>query len=116
MPRRLNKRCGKAGCPNLVAPGVAYCSKHTVSHGRDYDKSRASSSGRGYGAVWQKARRIQLSKYPLCELCGRPADTVHHKIPVKLGGKHQESNLMSLCTACHNKVEKRSKVEKGSVE
>lgn len=32
------------------------------------------------------------------------AEEVHHKIPVKRGGTHDENNLMSLCQSCHTKI------------
>jgi 5-methylcytosine-specific restriction protein A len=48
----------------------------------------------------------------LCEECkkeGRlvPAQEVHHKIALADGGTHAESNLVSLCAACHSRVTAR---------
>src|SRR5215217_5135143 len=42
--------------------------------------------------------------------CGKPARTVHHIVPRKLGGADDLSNLASLCPSCDNAVHP----EKGS--
>ena len=33
-------------------------------------------------------------------------EEVHHIIPLAEGGTHDESNLMSLCRSCHEKIHK----------
>lgn len=62
-----------------------------------------------YGREWRGVREHYVSAHPLCECClkqGRmaPVDEVHHIIPVSQGGTNEESNLMSLCKSCHNKI------------
>lgn len=55
----------------------------------------------------QKIRRGKLLESPLCEDClkrgrVRPADVVHHTIPVEHGGPaYDPENLESLCSDCH---------------
>lgn len=66
---------------------------------------------------WQKLRREQLSRKPLCEVCeqrGRvvAATEVHHKTPVEsvsdFAGMeflaYDRTNLMSLCHDCHREI------------
>ena len=37
-----------------------------------------------------------------CQLCGKTGDLIiHHKIPVKMGGKDDIDNLITLCRICH---------------
>lgn len=61
----------------------------------------------GYGPEWVKARDKYRHNHPVCELCGKPAELVHHRKPVKLGGTHEPENLVALCNACHNAIEPR---------
>jgi len=53
---------------------------------------------------WQKVRKIQLERSPLCS-CGAPAAHAHHVKPLS---DHPElcysmANLQSLCAACHER-------------
>ncbi|MGA2315393.1 MAG: HNH endonuclease [Thermodesulfobacteriota bacterium] len=74
---------------------------------RDKDSKRFYDSAR-----WKKAKRMKLNRNPLCELCEqegvtRPADLVHHLLPVD---KNSDRNLdlmylVSLCHEHHNRVE-----------
>lgn len=44
-----------------------------------------------------------------CYFCGKKYKIglhVHHKIPVKDGGKDEQDNLISLCEKCHVKLHK----------
>lgn len=60
-------------------------------------------------STWRKARKHYLSAHPFCEECLRsgrhtPATVVDHIKPINQGGAPlDESNLQSLCSACHNK-------------
>lgn len=68
---------------------------------------RASSSQRGYGSRWQKARITYLARNPDCVMCGKKATVVDHIIPHK--GDQQlfwdsASNWQSLCKICHDKA------------
>ena len=47
----------------------------------------------------------------MCRAHGRfvVATLVHHIKPLGDGGTHDESNLMSLCVSCHEKIHQRSR-------
>lgn len=73
-----------------------------------YDQQRGKTAARGYGRDWQRLRRAFLTKFPLCRMCEERgkvvvADLVDHIVPVKRAPNLRlvESNLQSLCTACH---------------
>lgn len=66
---------------------------------------------------WKRLRAEHLSRHPLCEICEskditRPAEEVHHIIPISTSetaaGKrrlaYDPANLMSLCADCHKAV------------
>lgn len=47
-----------------------------------------------------------LKKVEFCERCGRRHRfqehfEIHHKVPVRLGGLNERSNLLALCARCH---------------
>ena len=74
--------------------------------------AKGSSSERGYGYKWQKARAAFLQEHPLCVMCQamKPprvtaAEVVDHIIPHK-GDQalfwDSESNWQSLCAPHHN--------------
>lgn len=73
-----------------------------------------SSTQRGYGYKWQKARERFLSLNPLCVYCERNnrvtvATVVDHIIPHK-GDQvlfWDESKWQSLCASCHSSVKQR---------
>jgi len=49
-----------------------------------------------------------------CEWCGTRRQSsraldVHHIVPIRSGGTHDEENLMALCRSCHSKIEKFTK-------
>ncbi len=61
------------------------------------------------GRPWRRIRARKLQTDPLCERClknGRTtsATEVHHVTPRSLGGDHSPSNLMSICTPCHDEL------------
>ena len=80
--------------------------KHYDRFNRDKDSQKFYHS-----AAWQSVRDRKLALNPLCEACeqaGRVtvAKVVHHSIPVKDGTHKLELRyLVSLCHACHNKIE-----------
>ena len=108
MPRKPLKPCRFHGCPELT--DGQYCEKHRKAARRQYDKyERSEDIHLKYGFRWHKIRQRYVKAHPLCELClkeGRytPVEEVHHILPVSKGGTHDESNLMSLCRSCHNKI------------
>lgn len=108
MPRKPKRPCAFPGCPNLTEK--QYCQQHEKEQNKRYNKyERRPDVNIKYGRAWRKVRGRYVSAHPLCERCleeGRitPVDEVHHIIPVSQGGTNEESNLMSLCKSCHNKI------------
>jgi len=49
-----------------------------------------------YNAEWQKKSRTLRKKIPRCQLCGGPAEEVHHMLP-----RSAHSALIVLCKTCH---------------
>jgi 5-methylcytosine-specific restriction protein A len=106
-------------CPNLVKIGEKFCpdcqpreKKREQAKTREYDQKRGSATQRGYNAHWQKVRLRKLKQNPLCQKCEnfpifRKADLVHH-----IDGNSKNNameNLMSVCTACHEKIHKNDR-------
>ncbi len=81
-----------------------------------------SNDANQYGTNWDRQKRLarQRDNYQ-CQLCGVPeieqAHPVHHKIPFRLFMNPQEANrlenLITLCPACHRKVEGTVHVQSG---
>ena len=74
----------------------------------------ASSTARGYGYRWQKARKAYLALNPLCVMCSTEyspvaATVVDHIKPH--GGNESlfwdENNWQPLCKHCHDSVKQR---------
>jgi 5-methylcytosine-specific restriction endonuclease McrA len=69
--------------------------------------SRSSRHERGYGTAWDKLRKVILKRdRGLCQPClrrGRVAagGQVDHIKPKAQGGTDIESNLETICQACH---------------
>lgn len=76
----------------------------------DFDKTRTTSTARGYGYKWQKARVKFLSENPLCLICQakkivKAATIVDHIIAHK-GDAHlfwNQDNWQPLCVSCHSR-------------
>ncbi|QVE15697.1 HNH endonuclease [Pseudomonas cichorii] len=74
-------------------------------------RSGMTSSQRGYGYKWQKARERYLLDHPVCVYCERQgltvaASVVDHKIPHR-GDQDlfwSQDNWQSLCKPCHDSV------------
>jgi 5-methylcytosine-specific restriction protein A len=76
------------------------------------DFTRGYNGHKRYGSQWRKIRTRYVHKHPLCEEClkhGRfvPVEEVHHIVPISEGGTNDESNLMSLCRSCHEKIHEK---------
>jgi len=76
------------------------------------EDSRPTAHQRGYGATWQRLRRIILARDPVCTdpfgiHAGRGevalSIDVDHIIPKSAGGLDREDNLRGLCHSCHSK-------------
>ena len=108
MPRKPQRPCRYPGCPHLT-DGV-YCEEHAKVMEQHYEKfQRGYSPGKRYGRAWKRIRDRYVHKHPLCEQClkeGRyvAVEEVHHIVPLADGGSNDESNLMSLCRSCHEKI------------
>ena len=108
MPKKPKRPCSYPGCPNLT--DGQYCEEHRTQARQQYDRyERAPRTASKYGRAWHRIRARYAAAHPLCEQCfkeGRytPVEEVHHIIPISRGGTHAESNLMSLCKSCHNKI------------
>ena len=71
--------------------------------------AKGSSSDRGYGWAWQKARRAYLAEHPLCVMCNAvkrvtAANVVDHIIPHR-GNQElfwDEANWQALCKTHHD--------------
>lgn len=64
-----------------------------------------------HSSKWIKtSRAYAVSRYYICELCGKPGKIVHHKIHLNEGNINDPnvslawSNLQYLCIECHNKI------------
>jgi 5-methylcytosine-specific restriction endonuclease McrA len=95
------------GCGAVVTGKCVACSSQATT-----DDYRAKSSER-YGNDWTALSVRYRAKNPLCEACllhGRTAAAteVHHKIKVSLRPDLllDWDNLMSVCRACHIKLDK----------
>lgn len=71
------------------------------------DARRGTTTERGYGWAWQKKRKRILKRDGYqCVPCKRaervtPADEVDHIVNLAQGGSDDDSNLQSICGACH---------------
>jgi DEAD/DEAH box helicase domain-containing protein len=75
-----------------------------------------------YGSNWQVQKNLARQRdHYRCQSCGLPekgqAHHVHHKIPFRLFANSEEANclenLITLCPACHRKVEGMVRVQSG---
>jgi 5-methylcytosine-specific restriction protein A len=78
------------------------------------DERRTSSTQRGYGSRWQRARKTYLFAHPLCALCQQdgkltPATVVHHTTPHKGDSSTfwDSSSWQSLCKPHHDREAQR---------
>ncbi|MDO9235989.1 MAG: HNH endonuclease [Aquabacterium sp.] len=106
MAQAAPKPCNHPGCGVLVRDGTSRCPKHPQTN-RFADKQRGTRHERGYGSAWDKLRALILARDAgLCQPCSKKdrvslASAVDHRIPKAEGGTDEESNLQSICRACH---------------
>jgi 5-methylcytosine-specific restriction enzyme A len=84
-----------------------------------FDKTRPSSSARGYTSAWEKARKAYLRAHPFCRVCGDPAVCVDHIIPHR-GDQSlfwDKTNWQPLCSHDHNSAKQRDerRVAQGNI-
>lgn len=111
MTWKPHRACRHPGCPAVVRePGPPYCPKHLRDPERPQDLREASNK-RGYDTRWTRLRNWHIRQHPVCELCGEPAEIVHHKVPVRddLTMRLDEDNLQSLCRRCHDRIHKEDR-------
>lgn len=112
MPKAAAKNCKRPGCGNRTHG--AYCDQHK----RPAIDNRPSARERGYGATWEKLRRMVLAREPLCRHCKRGgrttvANEVDHIKPLSGGGTNHMDNLQPLCKSCHSRKTASERHERG---
>ena len=101
-------------CPRPAAPHSSMCEVHTHERQQVLDAARLPSPQRGYGNYWRRLRAKILSKHPYCvdpyqvHAIPEKATDVDHIISKRDGGTDDESNLQTLCHACHSRKTARS--------
>lgn len=100
MAYTRKRMCSKAGCHEYALDGCYYCAAHKP-------KSAVKSEfAYMYNNAWWKRSRAWLRQpeHSWCEICGKPADTVHHKIEHKgdWGLFWDENNWQAICKSCHS--------------
>lgn len=126
MPTRPLTPCRHPGCAALVPSG--YCELHRRHSAKTvYDQTRrkadpvlARNDKIRSGGNWKKCREINRAQNPLCfdpfkDHGGWPVpmtDT-HHILPLATHPHlaYDQSNLVSLCRACHNKIEQMERAQ-----
>ena len=108
MPRKAKHPCHHPGCPKLT--DKRFCDEHTREENKRYERyDRDPETRKRYGTQWKKARRNYVAEHPFCEMCFEKGlmvgvEEVHHRLPLREGGTHDASNLISLCKSCHARV------------
>jgi 5-methylcytosine-specific restriction protein A len=104
MPTRAPRFSGRIRGPVKAAAPIRVYRPPTAP--------RASSTARGYGKAWRKAREGYLTKHPLCVAClaktppiARSATVVDHIVPHR--GDYElfwdsYNNWQALCKPCHD--------------
>lgn len=112
MPRRALTTCAEPGCGALVRKG------RCPQHKRKPWAQRLSRQERGYGAEWDRIRRVVLAEEAyICQYCGRPANTVDHITPKSQGGTDERHNLAACCARCQQrKAAREGNAAKGRAE
>jgi 5-methylcytosine-specific restriction endonuclease McrA len=72
-----------------------------------WQKERGTRQERGYGAAWQRIRKLAIARdRGLCQTClakskVTPFDEVDHIKPKAQGGTDNLDNLQCICKPCH---------------
>jgi 5-methylcytosine-specific restriction endonuclease McrA len=98
-------------CGNRVAWG-ARCpceARQDAERKARFDKTRPSSSARGYNRDWERARAAFLREHRHCRRCGRIAKVVDHIVPHKGDDSlfWDRGNWQPLCVPCHSGAKQR---------
>lgn len=97
--------------PPLFRPG----GQRTVQERKaDADRSRGTSSQRGYDAVWRRLRLMHLRNNPLCVFHQRLGEVVaatvgDHIVSIADAPERRldPTNIQSLCKPCHDSLRQR---------
>jgi 5-methylcytosine-specific restriction protein A len=86
--------------PVFVPPGTR------TAQERNRERMERDRGKRLRGKAAAQRRAFWLSMHPLCATCERAgrvtaATQVDHPIPIEDGGADNESNMASICDACH---------------
>ncbi len=71
---------------------------------------RLAGRGSRYPSNWdQIRRRVYRRDAYTCQNCGATGVRIeaHHIVPIRFGGTHHLSNLISLCSDCHGKADRK---------
>ena len=108
MTNQAPRPCAVHGCPNLVEQG-SRCQLHQLPRQRERETRRPNAAARGYGPAWKEKRDAYIAAHPWCadpysvhQGQRVKAKIVDHKLPLKQGGRDDESNYQSLCVPCNN--------------
>ena len=111
MAGRIKRPCASPGCAALVEGG--YCEKcHRDKPSKLAERTRLSSSVRGYGKRWQAMSAARLNKHPFCADPFKihspfpgPATLTDHIVPHKgdMALFWNPKNWQSLCSSCHSR-------------
>ena len=74
--------------------------------------SRSGHSGKGSGRPWRSLSLNLRASRPLCEVCMvKPSTEVHHKVKWadSVEGRLDPKNLVAVCRACHEILERAIK-------
>ena len=106
MAKRAQRPCAYTGCPNLTRE--RWCKDHQGERWAYTQRRKGTSTQRGYGATWQKLRKLVIARDSgLCQPCMKqgkvtPFNAVDHIRPKEQGGTDDMGNLQCICKACHD--------------
>lgn len=108
MPVRAPRICS---CGKVVPSGTrcACQAKADAERKARFDRTRPTSSQRGYTGAWDKARKAFLRLHPRCAICGAEATVVDHITPHR-GDRTlfwDKTNWQPLCQTDHNSAKQR---------
>ena len=119
MIMKVCSRCGKPvpyplkWCSGCKEKAEKEEEERKKKNNKRYYKTRDKKYIRFYASAnWKILRdKYKQDKQYKCEICGRYATEVHHKIPIQIDEGWERrldyNNLECVCVDCHNKKHKR---------